>query len=193
MPTPFPPTAEILRYLWGAWRLVRRDEQGMEVFGDTVDDFWQSFWAAALVAPLYISVSLVRYAFETGDGSFVRFIGAEAATYANLWLAFPFIMLFVARGIDREARYIRFIVAYNWASVLQSIFYTAVVYIGMSGLLPPGTANFMGFLALIAILVYTWFITRTALDIPGLMAGGLVAIDLTLGLVIQSIGEGLKG
>ena len=59
-----PPLAEVLRYLWGAWRLVRRDERGLEVFGTRVDDFWRSFWAAAIVAPLYFGIALLRY----GDG-----------------------------------------------------------------------------------------------------------------------------
>ncbi len=192
MPPGFPPTAEIARYLWGAWRLVKRDTQGLEVFGHTVDDFWRSFWAAALVAPFYLAVSLLRYVVDPNAGPFITTIAAETAAYANLWLAFPFAMLFIARGLDREKQYIRYIVAYNWASVLQSVFYTTVVLVGMSGLLPPDVANLLGFAALIAIIAYTWFITRVALDIPGLTAGGLVAIDLTLGLVIQSISDGLS-
>ena len=49
-----PPAQEILSGLYGAWRLLRRDPQQAEAcFRADATGFWNSFFAAVLVAPGY--------------------------------------------------------------------------------------------------------------------------------------------
>ncbi len=40
-------------------------------------------------------------------------------------------------------------------------------------------------------MVYSWFIARTALNVAGPMAAGLVALDLALGIVINGFTESM--
>jgi len=42
-------------------------------------------------------------------------------------------MMLVVRAIDREPLYIRGIVAYNWAAVLQNLLYMPVAILGLTG------------------------------------------------------------
>ena len=46
-----PDRAEVLRSLYGAYRLAFLDQSGMAHFNLSVDGFWRSFFAAVLVAP----------------------------------------------------------------------------------------------------------------------------------------------
>ena len=115
----------------------------------------------------------------------------EAIAYVIAWLAFPVAMLMVARMLDREKRFIRFIVVYNWAAVLQNALYLPIPMMGMTGLISVNAANGMGMMALLLILGYTWFITKTALEVTSAAAAGIVALDLGLSIFISSFSNSL--
>lgn len=187
-----PSVAEVVRQLWGAWRLARGDAAGVKVFGDDTRSFWQSFTAAGIVLPLYLTITWLHPGAMGKIEHPARFWLAELAMYANVWVAFPFVMLPLTQWMDCEDRYIRFICAYNWASVLQSALQLFIVLLGAAGLLPNAGEQFLGTLVLIAVLLYGWFIAKTALNIPALHAVGVVFVDFMLGIVLQTIGEVLK-
>ena len=46
-----PDQQEVIRSIYGAWRLPWLDRSGMGHFNLSVDGFWRSFFAAVLVAP----------------------------------------------------------------------------------------------------------------------------------------------
>ena len=52
-------------------------------------------------------------------------------------------------------------------------------------------ANGMGMMALLLILGYTWFITKTALQVSSAAAAGIVALDLGLSIFITSVSDGM--
>lgn len=189
-----PTLAEVLRQLWGAWRLARGDTKGVAVFGDDVRAFWQSFTAAGIVLPLFFVMLWLMpgWAGDGGEGRPARFWLAELATYANLWVAFPFVMLPLARAMQREHRYIRFICAYNWSSVLQSALQCFILVLAGGGLLPPEGEQLLSLIAFVAILLYAWFVAKTALEVTPLQAVGVVFLDFVIGTVVQAVGEGLK-
>lgn len=187
-----PSLAEVLRQLWGAWRLARGDAKGIGVFGDDVRAFWQSFTAALIVLPMYLAMLWLRPELADDSADPLRFWLAELATYANVWVAFPFVMLPLATLMGREDRYIRFICAYNWASVLQNALLMFIFVLAGGGLLPPEGEHLLSLIAFVAVLLYTWFIAKTALKIPALQAAGLVVLDFVVGSIVQAVGEGLK-
>ena len=56
---------KIFQPIYGAVRLAQGKRDGMSLFGDSETDFWQSFYAAIIVAPLFfIFISLQS---NTGD------------------------------------------------------------------------------------------------------------------------------
>ncbi|MHA1568416.1 MAG: hypothetical protein ACTSXZ_03015 [Alphaproteobacteria bacterium] len=177
---------EITRALYGAWRLARLDPGGLAWFNDSVDGFWRSFFAAAIAAPgfaLFVALRLAPLPVTAGP---VRLVLIEVIAYVIGWVAFPLLMFYVARLIDRESRYIRFIVAANWAAVLQMALFVIVTGLAR-GFLPDAATAIIGAVVTGAILFYQWFIARTALSVPGVAAAGIVLMDLVVGVFVNNI------
>ncbi len=182
---------EMARALYGAYRLALLAPAGMGFFRNTPGAFWRSFRAALLIAPFYVVLLSMRYAVGEVTTPFGRFMVIEAIAYVIAWVAFPVMMDGLATLMDRRQHYIRCIVAYNWAAVLQNMLYLPLAMLSVSGVLPPGSGGFLGFVILLAVMGYTWFVIRTALDIPGSRAFALVGIDFALSLLINGYAEKL--
>ena len=177
--------------LYGAYRLARLDAGGLDYFDASLEGFWRSFYAAAFIAPPFALLLALRYANGMVAASPLRYAAIEVIAYVIAWVAFPVAMLMVARMLDREKHFIRFIVAYNWAAVLQNALYLPLPMMGMTGILTVSAASGMGMLALLLILAYTWFITKTALEVSSSAAAGIVALDLGLSIFITSVSDSM--
>ena len=100
------------------------------------------------------------------------------------WTAFPLVVLPVTRFLGREARWLDFIIVYNWSQVLQNAVYLAAVGLTLSGLAPGFLGGGLLDLAYIAIFAYECFIARVVLDIAWPAAGMIVLVDFVLGQLI---------
>lgn len=186
-----PTLGETIRALYGAYRLARFDAGGMQYFDASLDGFWKSFFAAVIIAPLYFLLLMLRFQAGGSDAALPRFFSAEAIAYVIAWVLFPLLMLSIAKVLDREKNYLGYIIAYNWANVLQNGIYLPVAILAQTGVIPPDAGSALGLMLLLAILVYSWFIARTALDIPGPAAAALVALDLILGILVNGFAESM--
>ena len=184
-----PPLAHMMAYisvgLSGAVRLVKLDTQGFDYFGDTAADFWRSFLAAALVAPLFLLYLVIRYVESDTGGSFPIYIAAQILAYVITWLAFPLVILNLAPVLQKEDKAVRYLVAYNWLSVIQNGVYLPVVMLGITGTFAQDLSNFLAMIALIWVLGITLFVTRKALEVPLGTAAGIVVMDLLLGVLVE--------
>lgn len=182
---------ELILGLYGALRLARGDAGGMRYFNDTLDGFWRSFWAAALVAPIFAALLWIRY--NTYDLTVppLRFALLEAASYATAWVLFPLIMFYLVQVIERESRYFAFIVAYNWSTVWQNLVYLPLAIVTELGWLPFAAASTLSIAVLAAVFVYTWFIARTALQVNGMVAASIVATDFLISILLNVVTDGL--
>ena len=171
--------------IYGAWRLARLDASGVQFFGNTVEAFWRSFWAAAIALPPYALMLLMRLA--DSPVSIRPFTAAlvEVIAYIAGWTAFPLAMFYVARMFDRGTVYLRYIAAYNWSVVLQVALLLGVTALAASGLLPQAAGALLSLAATLAILTYQWFIARAALNATIGGAVAIVALDLMLGIAIN--------
>jgi len=182
---------ETLSALYGSYRLARLDPSGLDYFNPTIDGFWRSFFAAVLIAPVYLFLLLIRHSKFTEDVSLFRFLGLETIAYVIAWVTFPLVMVYVAKAFERGEYYIRFIVAYNWAAVLQNALYLPIGILGSSGLITQDNANALGLVALTFILIYNGFIARTALNISMGAAAGLVGLDFLISVFINAMADGV--
>ena len=182
---------ESARALYGAYRLACLDASGMDYVRNTPGAFWRSFNAAIIIAPFYAGLLLMRYGMGEVSTPPLRFISIEVISYIIAWVAFPVVMDLLITVMDRREKYIRFIIAYNWAAVLQNLLYLPLAMLSVNGVLPPGSGGFFGFIILLLIIVYTWFIIKTALDVSGGRAASIVAIDFALSLLINGYAEKL--
>ena len=171
--------------LSGAIRLIKLDSQGLDYFGDTNADFWRSFLAAAVVAPLFLLYLVIRYVGSNTDGSLTVYISAQMLAYVIAWLAFPLVMLYLAPVLQKEDKVVRYLVAYNWLSVIQNGAYLPVVMLGITGAFAQGLSNFLAMITLMWVLGITLFVTRKALEVPFGTAAGIVVVDLLLGVLVE--------
>ena len=185
------PLSEIIRSLYGTLRLARGDTGGMAFFNATEQGFWRSFTAAILIAPLFAMLLMVRYSVNDSTVPLLRFSAVETIAYVVSWVAFPLLLFHLTDILGIGQRYIRYIVAYNWASVIQNLLYLPFALLVEAHLLEGAGSSFIGFLLLGLVLFYTWFVTRTALEISNLLAAGLVTIDLVLSIFINTITQGM--
>ena len=93
----------------------------------------------------------------------------------------------VDTGVEARQTVIGQALVFGGISVIQNAVYLPIVILGTIGWLAPETSNGLAFVTLVWVLVYTWFVTRTALDVPGHVAGGLVIVDLLLSVLINAI------
>ena len=175
----------------GPWRLARFDAKGMAYFNDSVGGFWRSFLAAAMVAPLYGLLLLVRHQGSMSHVPWVRFTAVEVIAYVIAWLAFPVLMAAFVKTLDRDRFYVRYIVAYNWTAVLQNALYLPIAILTAADVIGVSAANVLGFAALGLVVIYVWFVARVALEIPPAHAAGGVGLDFLLSILINAVAEGM--
>ncbi len=173
--------------LYGAYRLARVDPKGLFYFDATIEGFWRSFYAALLVAPAYVILLALDLANRPVTAGPAKLVLVEGIAYVISWTAFPLAMTRFARRLDRSDHYIRYIVAHNWAIVLETAVLLPAAAIAASA--PAAVA--LPFLATLAILLYEWYIARTALEITGGQAAAVVALSVILDIIITFFTEGM--
>ncbi|TVR99964.1 MAG: hypothetical protein EA406_01710 [Rhodospirillales bacterium] len=182
--------AEAATSLYGAWRLAHLDTGGMAYFNVSVTGFWRSFLAAVLVAPLFALLLSVVYPGLEDPPDVARFASAESIGYVIAWVTYPLVMAWMTKRLGCWDRFIGYIVAYNWAAVLQNALFIPVNILWISGMIPPEAGFLVWLAAFAAILIYLWFIARTALGVAPLAASGIVALDILLSLLVSIITKG---
>jgi hypothetical protein len=183
---------EVQMAVVGTLRLAIGDRRGLGFFDASIDGFWRSFRAGAICYPLYLLLLFFRVtAAQWAASGFVSIVIVETIAYVISWVAFPLLILSVARQLRRDDRFLTFIVAYNWSQIPQTVLVLLVVLDGATGMLPPSEASFAGLLAVIATLVYEWYIARVALAVTGTQATLVVIIDLLLSTALGRVADGL--
>ncbi len=177
--------------IYGAWRLARYDADGMRYFDNTVENFWRSFYAALIVLPAYGVLVLLRVGdLEVASGP-LAILAVESLSYVIGWTAFPLAMFYLARAIDRDRFFCRYIAAYNWAAAIQIAVFLIMAAITHSGLLPAGLTAMITVAVIVAIMAYQWFIARVGLEASAGAALGIVLLDLIISLVIERYTTGI--
>lgn len=188
-----PSAVEISYGLYGAWRLARLDPAGMGFFDQSIEGFWKSFFAAVLVAPAHILIFLLQLAELKVSAGPLHIVAVESLIYVISWLAFPFVVFYLAQTLGRAREYRGFVVAYNWAQVIQLLLVLPVSLVVAGGWLPDPIAYLLYIGMLAAVLGYEWFIARTALTLSGSGAAGVVALAFVLAATANRFGLAMIG
>ena len=175
--------------LYGAYRLARGDTTGLSYFDTSTAGFWRSFFAAVLIAPLVLILLVIRFSVDDIGAGAVRFYTIEAIAYVIGWVLFPVVVFYLVQTLEKEERYVGFIVAYNWAAVLQNGVYLPFAILFQIGVIPGEAAGLLNLILLGLVLAYTWFVAKNALDISGAVAGGIIILDVGLWVSLTVITE----
>jgi hypothetical protein len=184
-----PPAPEIAYALYGAVQLLKRDPSGEGYFRTDAEGFWNSFFAAVLVAPGYAILVALHLGSGGPAADWASTFLIHAETYALTWLVYPLVMFYLTAGLQRPERWVPFVVALNWTKVIQLAIYLPMALIAASGVFGPGGSAVATLIGLGAVLYYQWWVTKTILDLPGLTAFGLTGVDLVLGILITSLAD----
>ena len=144
-------------------------------------DVWRSFRAAVIAFPLsLLMLALVPHGFETTG----KLVAADVFGYIITWTAFPLVMVYLAERMQVFPHYWRFIIATNWANLLQSAVFAFVVLVNAAGVLPEPVSAMLFMAVWFWILLFKWRIARHGLAIAHFPAVAVVLLDLALRLVI---------
>jgi hypothetical protein len=179
-----PDRQEVLNGLFGAYRLAWFDASGMAHFNLSVEGFWRSFFAAVLVAPAYAILVGRQLSAEAEDFNLALVVLTEGIGYVLAWCAFPLAAIVLTRLLGLDRNYVALIVAVNWSAVLQTGAFLAVLLLG--ALVPHGLGTLLVTLTTLAILVYQWFVIRTALQTTGGVALMFLLVDLVITTTINA-------
>ena len=192
-----PLRTEIFHSLYGAFRLLLLDQGGMRWFNVSITGFYRSFLAAILVAPIYFLT--LGSGGSGGSGGFESPGGPDVAAPTGLltvqilqylagWVTFPLVMILITRLLELSDRYIAYIIAYNWASVIMigimvpASLLTEAMQTPQPGLSLTATAYYV---TLVFVLFYNWFVAQTALHAGAMAAVAIVLLDLIIGFSIS--------
>jgi hypothetical protein len=179
-----PDRQEVLNGLFGAYRLAWFDASGMAHFNLTVEGFWRSFFAAVLVAPAYAILVGMQLSTEAADFNLALVVLTEGIGYVLAWCAFPLVAIVLTRLLGLDRNYVALIVAVNWSAVLQTGAFLAALLLG--AIVPEGMGTLIVTLTTLAILIYQWFVIRTALATTGGVALMLLLVDLVITTMINA-------
>ena len=180
-----PGGGEILASLYGAWRLLWLDKNGLGYFDGSREACIRSFYAALLALPAYVILVALHFSAVDTEFDTLHLMIVHALAFVVSWTAYPLVMHNVAGHLGREQRYFGFVTVFNWTRVLRVWIILLATLIAASGLLPETLAKVLTLTAWIGVFGYQWFITRLALDVEGLPAGFLVALEVGIGLCIS--------
>ncbi len=178
-----PGIADTQRALEGAWGIARRDPDAMDRFDLTVDGFWGSFFAAVVAAPGYLLLLADQYSRqglgpEIGEAALI-----ELLAYAVGWVAFPLAAMPLTQLLGLGGRYVPLIVASNWSSVLQVALLVCTTL--TAAILPESMRVTLALVAMLVALSYQWQVFRVSLQTTGLVATGLVIVDILISVIVQ--------
>jgi len=114
----------------------------------------------------------------------------DLLSYVIGWIGFALLSRPVVEAMGAAPHWPRFIVVWNWCNVVQ---YLLLVVASVPGLLgAPGLVQQA--VSLVAIgwaLWLEWFAIKLALEVSTPAALGLVGLDLSIGLALTALGQGL--
>jgi hypothetical protein len=183
---------DIKQNLAGAWALLKGDAQGADLFDTSFRGFWLSFAAIALLIPVYgiylLGEQRVMEAMgHTLEASAGNYVAVRGFTFVMDWIAFPVLMIVLVRLLDRQSRYVPFVVAYNWGGVLLGVFVALPTILFAAGMMPLALFSIFTLVAVGVALRYRYITARVMLFADPMTAVGLVAADFALSLLLAEM------
>ncbi len=162
--------------------LAKFNASAVNEFNLTVRGFWRSFSAILIGAPFAISIA---YASPLNADIEIS-IPLWVFSYLLSWIIFPIVMVIFTKLFDLSGKYIQFIVALNWSSLVEIFLYFVLTLLSVLGLSVNDLFLFINFIGFIYILSYQIFVIRAALGGGWLITIGVLSLQLIVEFMILS-------
>ena len=177
--------------LTGAWQLMLGRPEGLNRLDTSLEGFWRSFAAVILIVPFALLASLSQGVIAADAGVTVEPLSGSGLTLQGItiladWFAFPIVFAALAKPFGLGSRYVPFIVARNWASVIMSAMVGAVHVLHLVGILSGLLTPFVLIIVFAVTLRFAYVIARIALAVSMGMALPVVMLDLLISLTLWS-------
>jgi len=177
----------IVQSLAGAWEFIKLNPRAMDCFDTSAEAFWKSFWAIALVAPLFFLGLMASPDQVVIEGYEI----SVAARIIEFFLRLPLIalvMIFFTKFLKIDTYYSNMIIAFNWLWVLANYIILPISIVISMGVIPLE----VGTLGVMAVAIYlefyvTWFLFKRSLKISGWLAFGVMVFKALFTLSIFQI------
>lgn len=186
-----PDFRDIVYGMYGAWRLALLDKSAMQIFDRSVAGFWKSFFAAVIVLPGYALVIFYDVSEQDVSAGWPRIVVVSAIAYVMGWVFFPLAVHTICGMIGKQKAFIGYIVALNWAEVIQISVYLPVMVLTATNALTPGATGLLNTAVVLLLSTYAWFIARTALGVSTMGAVGFVMLNMIIALFIRETALGM--
>ncbi|MCH7944362.1 MAG: hypothetical protein IIB67_14195 [Proteobacteria bacterium] len=182
-----PSKREIFDALFGSWRLMRFDADGMNWFDFSIGGFWRSFFAVLPAAPFFALLVYLNFYLPSDPVDAPPEIFLSFLVYGFGWAMVPLIMMPVTKLFGVGRGFIPMMVAYNWTAVPQITVQALAALPGVLGLVSDELSATVRFAVVVYVVVFEWFVIRTALQITTITAIGIVMLLETVGILIHII------
>lgn len=163
-----PPSEDLQQYLTGAWRLMSGRADGLDLLDISSDGFWNSFYAIVLAAPALI-VSWVAHANDIAlasddlawrGGIVLRLAVSDLAA----WLLPIAGLAAVAGPAGIGDRFVHYIVASNWGSVITIWLVVPPSLLELAGIATVDSVAFFALGLFMVALILSWRLTNASLQ-----------------------------
>lgn len=182
--------AETSIALRGVGRILRFDPDFIRYFDRSRTGALRSFWMAA---PCLLVFLAQLYLLQDADAPPVsgRMLASMLLAFATNWMTFPLVLLGLTPLIDRKPQAVGCIAVYNWTtSLLYITLSVPLLLLALAGL-SDSAQLWLSYAILLVTLICEGFILAVTLQIRGLAAIALVALDFVLTQIIYSLASQL--
>jgi hypothetical protein len=166
---------------------------GMALIAPGMEGARHSFVAAFICLPVLLALRIFGWATQGAPPNGVMMgLAAELIGYTLGWVAFALASRVLAQQAQRGGDWPRFIAAWNWSNLVQYALLIVLLLPALLGL-PAWIGNALGLIAVGYAIWLEWFVTRVALNLPGVTAAMFVVLDLALGLFIGGVTARITG
>ena len=177
--------------LAGAFEIMIGRPEGLNRLDTSLEGFWRSFSAVVLLIPFALMALLSQQQVPAAGAAVEPLTPAgivlDAIALIVDWLTFPLIFALMSRPFGLGSRYVPFIVARNWASVVIAAIVSVVHALHLLGVLPTALLPFALIVAIGVSLRFSYVIARITLAISMSLALPIVILDLLISLAIWSL------
>ncbi|MFK4823707.1 hypothetical protein ACI0FM_02735 [Paenochrobactrum sp. BZR 588] len=160
----------IYRYFYGVWRMMTGKSDGLAYLDISADGFWRSFYAILVSLPPLLA-GWVAYAAELTGGreeTAMRFSIVIKAAIVDItaWILPIFLLGLVVSKIGIAKRFAPYVIASNWGTALLAWAFAPISLLQLVMQQRSQTISILSLVFMIAIIVMSYRLTRTALQKP---------------------------
>ncbi|WP_374833565.1 hypothetical protein [Paenochrobactrum pullorum] len=160
----------IYRYFYGVWRMMTGKSDGLAYLDISADGFWRSFYAILVSLPPLLA-GWVAYAAELTGGreeTAMRFSIVIKAAIVDItaWILPIFLLGLVVSKIGIAKRFAPYVIASNWGTALLAWAFAPISLVQLVMQQRSQTISILSLVFMIAIIVMSYRLTRTALQKP---------------------------